>query len=343
MAKARKLPSGSWQICVYLGTDGAGKKKFKSITHPDKKTCEFMAAEYQLNHKNSPHTLSDLTFAAALDRYIESKSNVLSPTTLREYKVCRRNYFKTIAPMRLQDITQNDIQMEINDLASRLAPKTVRNIHGMLSAVFSVYRPNFKLQTALPQKVKKQLYIPDNDDIKKIVQCAAGKKIELPIMLAAFGSLRRSEISALTYDDIDGCTVRINKALVKDSAGKWVTKTTKTVESTRFVEMPQYVIDKILPGEGNIVDLTPDKITHHFARLLKNNGIPHFRFHDLRHYQASILHAMGVPDKYIMQRGGWRTDNTLKNIYQHTFDKTTKEVNDKINGYFTDMLQDPTP
>ena len=74
--------------------------------------------------------------------------------------------------------------------------------------------------------------------------------------------------------------------------------------------------------------------------LREYNGVPHFRFHDLRHYQASILHAMGVPDKYIMQRGGWRTDNTLKNIYQHTFDKTTKEVSDKINDYFTDILHE---
>ena len=341
MPKAKKLPSGNWRTNVYIGTDAAGKKKFKSFTHPDRKTCEFMASEYQLAAKREQLPLSDITFGNAMDRYIESKSNVLSPTTLREYKVCRRNYFKTLAPMKLHNITQNDIQIEINDLSSRLAPKTVRNIHGMLSAVFSVYRPNFKLQTTLPQKIKPNLYIPDNEDIKKIVQYAAGKKIELPIMFAAFGSLRRSEICALTYDDIDGCTVRVNKALVKDSTGKWVTKTTKTVESTRFVEMPQYVIDRIPPGEGNIVELTPDKITHHFARLLKNNGITHFRFHDLRHYQASILHAMGVPDKYIMQRGGWRTDNTLKNIYQHTFDKTTKEVSDKINNYFTDMMQDP--
>jgi hypothetical protein len=52
---------------------------------------------------------------------------------------------------------------------------------------------------------------------------------------------------------------------------------------------------------------------------------------------------MGVPDKYIMQRGGWQTDFTLKNIYQHTFDKKTKEVSAQINSYFTDMMQDPQP
>lgn len=343
MAKARKLPSGNWQVCVYIGTDAAGKKKFKSITHPDKKTCEFLAAEYQHKHKSSPTSLLDLTFGEAMDRYIESKSNILSPTTLREYKLCRKNHLQSLKPMKLHQISQNDIQIEINELAAKFAPKTVRNIHGMLSAVFNVYRPDFKLHTSLPQKVKPNLYIPNDDDIKKIIQCAAGKKIELPILLAAFGSLRRSEICALTHEDIKGCTIHVNKALVINSDGNWVIKTTKTVESTRFIDMPQYVIDKIPNGTGRIVELTPDKISNQFLRLLKNNGIPHFRFHDLRHYQASILHAMGVPDKYIMQRGGWRTDNTLKNIYQHTFDKKTKEVSNQINSYFTDLMQDSEP
>lgn len=343
MAKARKLPSGNWQVCVYLGTDAAGKKKFKSITDPDKKTCEFLAAEYQLKNKGCHLPFFEMTFGDAMDRYIESKSNILSPTTLREYKLCRKNHLHNLAPLKMREITQNDIQIEINALAAQFAPKTVRNIHGMLSAVFSVYRPDFKLHTALPQKVKPQLYIPNDDDIKNIIQCAAGKKIEIPILLAAFGSMRRSEICALTHEDINNCTIHVNKAMVINSDGQWVTKTTKTVESTRFIDMPQYVIDKIPPGAGRVVDLTPDKVSNHFSRLLKNNNVPHFRFHDLRHYQASILHAMGVPDKYIMQRGGWRTDHTLKNIYQHTFDKKTKEVSAQINSYFTDMMQESEP
>jgi len=62
--------------------------------------------------------------------------------------------------------------------------------------------------------------------------------------------------------------------------------------------------------------------------------LPRFRFHDLRHYQASILHAMGVPDKYIMERGGWKTDSTLKNIYQHTMDAKRQEVEAEICRQF---------
>lgn len=71
-----------------------------------------------------------------------------------------------------------------------------------------------------------------------------------------------------------------------------------------------------------------------FKKALDRSGLPHFRFHDLRHYQASILHAMGVPDKYIMERGGWKTDSTLKNIYQHTMSDKRKEVEEGICELF---------
>lgn len=64
---------------------------------------------------------------------------------------------------------------------------------------------------------------------------------------------------------------------------------------------------------GRIVVLYPDMITNRFGRILWANNIPHFRFHDLRHYSANVLHALGIPDAYIMERGGWALCNTDNN------------------------------
>ena len=55
------------------------------------------------------------------------------------------------------------------------------------------------------------------------------------------------------------------------------------------------------------------------------------RFHDLRHYSASKMHAVGVPDQYIQGRHGWKTDYALKKIYRNELDDVTKSMNDKIN------------
>ena len=62
-----------------------------------------------------------------------------------------------------------------------------------------------------------------------------------------------------------------------------------------------------------------------------------FRFHDFRHYSASIMHAIGIPDQYIMARGGWKTDTVLKAVYRNVIYDEQKKFTDKINSHFTTM------
>ena len=109
---------------------------------------------------------------------------------------------KKFQSINIHDITALDIQTEINRLAKEHSPKTVRNYHGFISAVLSVFQPNLKIST-LPQKVKNDPYIPSDEDVKKILECAKGTECEIPIILACYG-LRRSEICALTLDDLEG-------------------------------------------------------------------------------------------------------------------------------------------
>jgi len=78
-------------------------------------------------------------------------------------------------------------------------------------------------------------------------------------------------------------------------------------------------------------------ITSRFEHILKKAGVPHFRFHDCRHYCASILHALGVPDAYVMERGGWASDTTLKNVYRHALEDQKGKMNQKANSYFESM------
>lgn len=63
----------------------------------------------------------------------------------------------------------------------------------------------------------------------------------------------------------------------------------------------------------------------------------YFRLHDLRHYSASIMHATGVPDVYIMGRGGWSSDYTLKNIYRGSMDDYSKQYTNITNQHFENM------
>lgn len=161
------------------------------------------------------------------------------------------------------------------------------------------------------------------------------------VYLSAFGTLRRSEICALTGEDIEGNVIHVHSALVVDDSANWIEKTTKTASSDRYIPMPEFVIN-LLPKSGLVVSINPTIITKRFASILKKLEIPHFRFHDLRHYSASIMHAIGIPDQYIMQRGGWSSDNVLKAVYRNTMDDYTKKFSDQINNYFENATRNAT-
>lgn len=332
MAKAKKLPSGNWRVQAYATINGSVVKK--SFTADTKKQAELLAIEWQ----NGKKTLSEenITLSEAYKRYIESKSEVLSPNTIREYKRSAERDLQDIMQIKLNDLTLEKIQISINKESLNHSPKTVRNINGLLSAVLKVFKPDFVLNTSLPQKTKKPLYIPTENEIKQVLQAAKNTNMELPIMLAVFGPLRRSEISALTKDDIDGLKVTVNKSLAKNADGEWVIKPPKTYAGYRTVEMPQLlkplldnVVDKVTPYK-------PETITKKFHRLLKENNINNFRFHDLRHYCVSYLHSINIPTKYIMARGGWSSETVINNIYNHMLKDKNITMTEKINNSFDD-------
>lgn len=93
MAKAKQLPSGSWRVQVYLGEDENGKPIRKSFTASTKKEAEFKALNYQMHNKEMRQNPSNLTLSEAIDRYIESKENILSPSTIRGYTFIHKKAF----------------------------------------------------------------------------------------------------------------------------------------------------------------------------------------------------------------------------------------------------------
>ena len=83
MAKAKKLPSGSWRCRAYSHKDADGKQHYESFTAPTKAEAEMMAAEYSAGKKR--RVRADLTVHEAIDGYIRAKEPVLSPSTIRGY------------------------------------------------------------------------------------------------------------------------------------------------------------------------------------------------------------------------------------------------------------------
>lgn len=343
MAKAKKLPSGSWRCLVYDYTDPTGKRIYKSFTCEDpspagKRKAEFEAAAYAADKSSAGRRENNITFGNAIDRYIASRESILSPGTIREYKRSRKIDYASIENLFIGDITQEIIQLLINQKAESHSPKTVRNIHGLLYSVMKEFRPDFAINTRLPQKKRPNLYIPTDGDIKKLINAA---EIEddmlIAILLAAFGPLRRSEICGLESGDIVNKVAHIQRAIVLNDNREWITKVPKSAAGDRYIPLPDFVFAKIEDKKGKIVDLHPNNITDRFSGILERAGLPHFRFHDLRHYCASIQHALGISDAYIMQRGGWNSDAVLKQVYRHALQDKSVQMNDIANNHFNEL------
>ena len=209
------------------------------------------------------------------------------------------------------------IQNEIGQYSLTHSAKSTHNLHGFISAVLGMYRPNLHLHTTLPQKVKFEPYTPSEEDIKLILSASENTAYHIPIQLGILG-MRRSEICALDESDLEENHLSINKARVK-SAGGWVIKNiTKTTEGKRVIFIPDDLVKEI--NENGMFKGSPDRIIHYLHDVQDRLNLPRFRFHDLRGFYASYAHSKGIPDAVIMESGGWKSDYVMKSIYRRALE-----------------------
>lgn len=209
----QKLPSGMWRCQIMV--DG----QRISVVDEAPAVAQAKAVAMRAGLIDKKKTGPSMTVGQAIDRYIESKDAVLSPSTVAGYKRVRKNALQDIMPIKLSDLTQEAIQKAVNKMARIKSPKSVRNAHGLLSAVIAEYRPDMILRTTLPQKQKYDVSIPTNEDIERIMAAAKGTEMELPVLLAIWLGLRASEIRGLTWDCISGDTIHIRQAIVEGESG----------------------------------------------------------------------------------------------------------------------------
>lgn len=273
------------------------------------------------------------TLEKALDKYIEQKSNVLSPCTIRGYRAIMRALPAWFKESRVSDITSNEIQKCINEYAEKHSPKTVRNAHGLISALMGTFASEVVIRTTLPQKAQNELYMPTDNEVKQILNLAEGQ-IKVGLYLAALG-LRRSEICA--DNRLVGNVLTIKHALVPDEHNNYVLKGTKTEKSARQIYLPDDLVELI--KEHGMYSLHPNTMYTWLRRTQDKLGMPHFGAHMLRHYYASKSHSLGIPDSYIKNAGGWTSDYTMKKIYIQAEEDKKKQMQEKVSSFISTLAK----
>lgn len=342
MATAKKLPSGNYRVRIFIGVDENGKHQYKSFTDPDKKRAEWLAAQYNLTRKEQ--TKNTTTVAEAIENYIVNKTNVLSPSTIRAYRSMQKNDYAPIARKKLCELDNQSIQRFINDFAKNHSPKTVKNVYTLLVSALKESDHDMEIMAKLPRKQNASIEIPTEAEVKALLQhITPNRELYAAVLLASVLGLRRGEICALEWSDLKGNMLSINKALAMTSDNMWVVKTPKTESGKRVLPIPDWLKKELLPAkksdakDNRIVHMTPNSLTDAFIDARNALGFS-FRLHDLRHYNASIMLALGIPDKYAMQRMGHATPNMLKTVYQHVMENAKNEQDDKVNEYMKNTL-----
>ena len=344
LPEPKQKPNGKWLIQVMV--DGQRQsKQFDS-----KQEAMFWAAGIKTKaiESEEPKTKKVLTLSMAFDQYIKQRNNILSPATLKNYKNIQENYFKDIMSKPVESITKEIVQEEINKLAKEKSYKTIKNAIALLLSVVQDYNHINIKRLTFPQKEEKEHAFLEAPDIARLIDAVKNDVIEIPVLLALWLGLRRSEICALEWSDFDleKKTVSITKALVPNSENKYVVKNrTKTAKSKRTLNIPDYVISRLEATQsdlskrvGRITTMNPNDIYNHLKVISDRYGIPFVGIHGLRHTNASVMLSIGITAKMAMARGGWSSNKTMQDIYQHLFSEDKAAADTAINNYFEKLI-----
>lgn len=338
--KARKLPSGKWNVQVLDYIDADGHQHKRSFTASTKTQAEYMAAKFKSERTEGG---KDGAVADMVERAIRVKASVLSPSTLRGYNKVLRQYIAPaqIGKVRVSVLSSRHIQSWIAWMIGKgLSPKSIKNAVGVLTACYTFSGGERRFNVRLPQAMPKRRRVPSIADVQTVLDYFANdREMYAAICLCAFASLRRGEACVLDTHSVDrkNKTITVSEAMVLTPENDWVTKAPKTASSFRVIPVSQFVIDA-LPKSGKCVNISPNQVTNRFCRAIKVLPVEPFSFHDLRHFYASLAHNKGVSDITIQAAAGWSSAATMKNIYWGEISEEAREQAEKLNGFIDDSF-----
>ena len=338
------------------------KKRAEAMLNDWRKSEEIALKKRKANgslKKLDPN--QEILFTKFMLDWLEMMKNSVEVTTYASYAQAIKSkinpYFDARFPaLTLSQITPKHIQdyytweMTENNVSANTVIHRHANIRKALQYAFKTglidINPADRIER--PKKVKYVGSTYNDQELEQLFAVTKGDLIELPVMLAAFYGLRRSEVLGLKWDAIDfeKKTITIKHTVTQTTLdGKSVIiekDRTKTKSSYRTLPLVKPFEDALLRKKaeqaenrrlcGKCYDkshldyinvnemgklITPGFLTQHFPLVLERNGMKKIRFHDLRHSCASLLYSNGVALKDIQEWLGHSDISTTSNIYTH--------------------------
>lgn len=346
---------GRWVMQVWLG-DKYKQTYVKSEKEGIKKLRE---AQRELEQGTLP-TGPDQTLKQYLEYWLEEvhKPTIRLGSYVRYSKLIRLYIVPVIGNVKLQKLTPQQVntlyrQKEKDGLAS----KTVNAIHGLLhkaldnAVKWGYVSRNVCDSVSPPRIIKPEMKTLTMEQANKLLDVVHGHRIEMLLTLALTTGMRRGELLALRWSDADleKGTIQVRRTV--DFIGKYgyVENEPKTAAGRRMIVLPSFVVDMLKQHrfqqlelrmkagsnwqEKNLVFtglqgnyLNPRYVPKMFDKILVEAGLPHIRFHDLRHSAATLLLSMGVHVKVVQEILGHSNISMTADTYSHVLPSMQEEA-----------------
>ena len=277
-----------------------------------------------------------------------------------------------IGDIPLNKLTTRDLQKLCNDLQSNgrlrkvqkkekpgLSNSTVRGIHMMLhNALDRAMKEKLILSNPtenciIPKIEKQEMKILRPDPISSYLN-AAERRNALPMFyLELVSGLRKGELTALLWSDLDiqNRTISVSKQYVKNPNGELALTRPKTETSVRKVSIPQEAVDLLISEHDKHPDnpymfpspitgemYYPDSIVNLHKKILKDAGLPHIRFHDLRHTFATLALQNGVDVKTVSSMLGHYDAGFTLRTYTHATRQMQQKAAEKMGSFMAQVM-----